>query len=60
MRSHVGASPAHGRERDLIETFVERSRCHCGATAETFGVNEFGCAPLAKASTTWTLGHERC
>jgi hypothetical protein len=28
MRRMVGASPGYGLERDLIETFVERSRCH--------------------------------
>src|SRR5262245_58062440 len=31
----------HADERDLIETFVERSRWHCRAARETFSADEF-------------------
>src|ERR1700745_1667111 len=31
----------HADERDLIETFVERSRWHCRAARETFSTDEF-------------------
>ena len=30
----------HADERDLIETFVERSRWHCRAARETFSSDE--------------------
>src|SRR5262249_60015451 len=37
----VETSLEHADERDLIETFVERSRWHCRAARETFSSDEF-------------------
>jgi hypothetical protein len=50
MRSFVETSLAD--ERDLIETFVERSRCHCRAARETFNTDEFRPVTTVLASTT--------
>ena len=41
MRSLVETSLEHADERDLTETFVERSRWHCRAARETFSSDEF-------------------
>src|SRR5262245_30560877 len=37
----VETSLEHADERDLIETFVERSRWHCRAARESFSTDEF-------------------
>src|SRR5262245_38173355 len=42
----------HADERDLIETFVERSRWHCRAARETFSTDEFRAVTTVVASTT--------
>src|SRR5262249_10893293 len=41
----------HADERDLIETFVERSRWHCRAARETFSTDEF--RPVRRAAMKW-------
>src|SRR5215467_1810390 len=41
----------HADERDLIETFVERSRWHCRAARETFSTDEFRPVTTVLAST---------
>src|SRR6516225_12333894 len=44
----------HADERDLIETFVERSRWHCRAARETFSSDEFRPVTTVLASTSVT------
>src|SRR5262249_12975048 len=48
----VETSLEHADERDLIETFVERSRWHCRAARETFSTDEFRPVTTVLASTT--------
>src|SRR5262249_7878932 len=48
----VETSLEHADERDLIETFVERSRWHCRAASETFSTDEFRPVTTVLASTT--------
>src|SRR5262249_31702791 len=52
MRSLGGDEPRTLDERDLIETFVERSRWHCRAAREAFSTDEFRPATAVLASTT--------
>ena len=53
MRSLGGDEPrTRADERDLIETFVGRSRWHCRATRETFSSDEFRPVTTVLASTT--------
>jgi len=47
----------HADERDLIETFVERSRWHCRVARVTFSSDEFRPVTTVLASTTWALRH---
>src|SRR5215472_9692988 len=58
MRSQT--SLEHADERDLIETFVERSRWHCRAARETFSTDEFRPVTTVLAGTTLALRHECC
>src|SRR6516164_7116367 len=52
MRSLGETSLEHADERDLIETFVGRSRWHCRAARETFRSDEFRPVTTELASTT--------
>src|SRR6516164_9189590 len=48
----VETSLEHADERDLIETFVERSRWHCRAARETFSTDEFQPVTTVNLSVT--------
>src|SRR5262249_43780898 len=48
----IETSLKYADERDLIETFVERSRWHCRAARETFSSDEFRPVTTVVASTT--------
>src|SRR6516165_8204366 len=50
----VETSLEHADERDLIETFVERSRWLCRAARETFSSDEFRPVTTVLASTSVT------
>src|SRR5262249_34153119 len=56
----IETSLKYADERDLIETFVERSRWHCRAARETFSTDEFRPVTTVLASTTLALRHECC
>src|SRR6266436_10254897 len=49
----------HADERDLIETFVERSRWHCRAARETFSTDACGITrPISKIARTFFGGSQ--